>query len=94
MCNGFVTIGGMIDVITDRQAADNLAFNVRRLCAKHGVSLRALAVAIGETPMRMSNISRGKYVADIAVAARIAEHFETTVDLLLKPSEEKSLVAS
>jgi len=80
----------MSAVLTDQQAKLFLAANLRRLIAARGLSLRALGRMIGESPMRLSNISRGAVIPDVACVSRIAEALDVSIEALLRPCEEKS----
>lgn len=77
-------------VLTDDQAKVFLAANLRRILAARKLSLRALGRLINETPMRLSNISRGAVIPDVACVSRIAEALDVSIEALLRPCEEKT----
>lgn len=80
-------------MLTDDQARHFLAANISRILRERQMSLRALARATSETPMRLSNISRGVSIPDVACVSRIAEALSVSIDDLLRPVAETANVA-
>ena len=77
-------------MLTDDQAKVFLAANLRRILIARKLSLRALGRLINETPMRLSNISRGAVIPDVACVSRSAEALDVSIEALLRPCEEKT----
>ena len=70
-------------VITDDQAKINISLNLQRVMAKQGISQRKLAEMTQQPLMTINAIVRGKSEPRIAVAARIAEALEMSLDKLI-----------
>ena len=78
--------------MTDEQAKERVAANVRQLLDNRGLSGRALARMTGDTPVRINDVMRGEHNPNIGVLARIAAALETTVDYLVMHEPENSAV--
>ena len=72
-------------MVDNELVSEHLAANVVRLLAARSMSMRALAAATGEAPMTISRICRGLTLPSIAVAMRIAEAFDVSLDRLVAP---------
>lgn len=72
-------------MISDQEAADNLAANVQRLLDKRGLSQADLARLTGESENNISRMVRGLNAVRIGILARIAEAFDVSSDRLLLP---------
>lgn len=75
-------------MISDQEAADNLAANILRLLQQRDWSQTDLARLTGESENNISRIARGLNVAKIGLLARIAEAFDVSSDRLLMPPPE------
>lgn len=80
--------------MTDDQTLRNIAANILRLLALHGISQNGLARDIGESPTRINQYAQGKKMPGAGVLSRIAEYFGVTTDELMgqppsRPSRRK-----
>jgi transcriptional regulator with XRE-family HTH domain len=76
-------------VITDDEAKQNIANNIRILLAERNWKQSDLASATGESEMRVSLAVRGRKLPSAAFLARIAEALNSTVDRLLSPMSNR-----
>lgn len=76
----------MSTVISNEEAARQLGANLTRILQKREMSVRGLAAETGEDPTQISRYTRGKSLPGLAVAARIAEALDVSIDALLRPS--------
>lgn len=81
-------------MITDDEAKQNLAENVRRLLETRGMTQTQLADAAHETQATISRIVNGLQLAGGGILARLAEAFDVSVDRLLMVPPEENLVDS
>lgn len=82
-------------MITDNQAKDNIAANVKRLLAARDWDQKRLADETGESVMNISRVCRGENCARVGMMLRIAEALDTSVNILSqKPPAEKLAPAS
>lgn len=78
-------------MLTDEQIKSNMSVNIRRLLAVRNWAQSDLAREADVREMMISLVVRGKSLPGIAIAARIAEALETSIDkLILPPPEKKS----
>jgi len=78
--------------VTDEQAKERVAANIRQILERRGISGRALARLTGDTPVRINDVLRGEHNPNIGVLARIAAALDTTVDYLVMHEPEKAEV--
>lgn len=78
--------------MTDEQAKQRVAANIRQILESRSLSGRALARMTGDTPVRINDVLRGEHNPNIGVLARIAAALETTVDYLVMHEPENSHV--
>ena len=78
-------------MITDQEAIQNIAANVRRLRTAAGISQDELALKINENPMAVSRLCRGIHEPKIGIVMRIAELFEVKIEELTATPKKKSL---
>lgn len=71
--------------MTEDQARRHLAANVQRLLASRGLTQSELARRTGDAQTTISRVVRAENVANLSLAARIAEALETTIDYLIAP---------
>lgn len=71
-------------MIRDETALKRFATNVNVRMEKLGISQTELARQTGEYDARIANYRHGRKLPSVAVAARIAEVLDCTVDELLK----------
>lgn len=81
-------------MLTDTEARDIIAENVRRRLATLDWSQSDLARETGESPMRISYLVRGVKSPTIGFLARVADALETTVDWLIQKHENNSVSAA
>jgi ribosome-binding protein aMBF1 (putative translation factor) len=91
-CNDRDTIEGMN--VTDEEAKDRVAANIRQILEERGLSGRALARMTGDTAMRINTVMRGEVNPNIGVLARIAAALQTTVDYLVMHEPKNSDIAA
>lgn len=77
-------------MITDQDAKEVLATNLRRLLEQRGISQRQLALKTGDPVMTISNIVNGKNLAGSGIVARIAEAMEVDIDSLFTARRKNS----
>ena len=70
-------------MISDDEARQNLAVNLRRLLATRGMTQSQLAEAAHETQATISRIVNGSQLAGGGVLARLAEALDVSADRLL-----------
>ena len=76
-------------MISDDEAKDRIAWNVRRLLEERGWSQHQLAVAVNTNDMAISYLLRAKRMPGAAFLARVAEALGTAVDDLLAEIPKK-----
>ncbi|MHC4698496.1 MAG: helix-turn-helix domain-containing protein [Planctomycetota bacterium] len=79
--------------MTDEQAKQILAANIRRLLEERKISGRQLAKLTGDNPVTINRLLRGDHVPGIGLVTRIAASLRTSVDYLLKIHEEAAVSA-
>lgn len=78
-------------IVTENEIVlTHLAANVSRLLVARGMSARQLAARTGESPMTISRVCRGITLPSVAVAMRIAEAFDVSIDRLVAPPTESA----
>lgn len=75
----------MSNVVTDQDALEFAAANVRRALDFKNWSQVELAERAGTSQAIISNVLRQAHMPGVATMARIAEALETTVDKLVSP---------
>ena len=80
--------------MTDNEAKDRVAANVRQLLERRAMSGRALARLTGDTAVRINDVIRGEHTPNIGVLTRIAAALDTTVDFLVMHEPEDSTVGT
>jgi transcriptional regulator with XRE-family HTH domain len=73
-----------MEVITSEKAKRNIAANLTRMMREKHITQVELAEAVKEHQSFISRICRGENVAGVDVMLRIAEHLETTIEILAK----------
>lgn len=83
-------------MIDDNRGKQNIAANLARLLSERGMSQRQLAVATGDSPMRISLYVNGKTQPVAAALSRIAEALGVSMESLLSdpPKKSRNRVAS
>lgn len=71
-------------MIKDETALRKLSINLPALMKKREMSQAELARHTGESDARIANYKFGRVLPSLAVAARIAEALDCTIDELLK----------
>jgi transcriptional regulator with XRE-family HTH domain len=84
----------MSTVISDAEAKQNLAENVRRLLESRGMTQSQLAEAAHETQATISRIVNGLQLAGGGILIRLAEAFDVSVDRLLMTPPQENLAES
>lgn len=77
-------------MITDDEARQNISANVRALLYERKWKQADLCRAIGEKPMRVNYLIRGKKLPSAAFLSRVAEALDTTLDELLRQPEKSA----
>ena len=74
--------------MTDDEAKQILAFNIRQLLDERDISGRELAKMTGDNPVTINRLLRGEHVPGVGLVTRIAAALRTSVDYLLRIPEE------
>lgn len=77
-------------MLTDDQIKANMSANLRRLLDSRHWAQSDLAREADVKEMMVSLVIRGKSLPGIAIASRIAEALETSIDKLIMPPPEKN----
>lgn len=77
-------------MLTDDQIKANMSANLRRLLGSRHWAQSDLAREADVKEMMVSLVIRGKSLPGIAIASRIAEALETSIDKLIMPPPEKN----
>lgn len=77
-----------MNVITSEESIRRISTNVGHAMGISGISLRGLASAVDEPVTTVHSLVHGKNDARVSLVARIAEHFQVTVDDLLLPEKQ------
>jgi len=77
-------------MISNEEAAKNLAANVQRLLEQRGWNQADLARRTGDNENTISRVVRGANVVNVGILARIAEAFDVSSDRLLMPPPQVS----
>jgi len=72
-------------MLSNDEAAKNLAANVQRLLGRRQWTQADLARRTGDNENTISRVVRGKNAVSVGILARIAEAFDVSSDRLLMP---------
>jgi len=81
-------------VVSETDARQNIAANLRRILLERGMKQTELARRSGESDMSISRVLRGQNTPTVTLLAHIAEALDVSMDRLLSPPSEKNLPLS
>jgi transcriptional regulator with XRE-family HTH domain len=78
-------------VVTEQDARQNIAANLRRILTDRGINQTALARMAGENHVAISRVLRGTNTPTVTLLSHIAEALDVSMDRLLSPPPRKNL---
>ena len=78
----------MNDVISRAQAIENLSKNMSYAMHEEGLTVRALAEALGVSHATIQTMASGKNEPRVSLVANVAEFFHVSIDDMMKSPRE------